>query len=105
MVIDTNNINTGAAGANRGRSSGVAGATSTNKAPEVAAKPETGSNDKVVLSSEAQNLNRLQAKISDMPDVDMDKVNAIKKALAEGKFEINAERIAENMLKQDELLS
>lgn len=107
MVIDTNNsINPGAAGANRGRSSSLSGAAANSKAPEAAGtQPEAGSKDKVVLSSEAQNLNRLQAKISDMPDVDMGKVNAIKKALAEGKFEINAERIAENMLKQDELLS
>src|SRR5690606_37637245 len=104
-VIDTNNnINSGGAGANRSRSSGVGSTNANSKAADLATKPESGDKDKVVLSSEAQNLHRLQAKISAMPDVDMDKVNAIKKALAEGKFEINAERIAENMLKQDELL-
>ena len=47
---------------------------------------------------------RLQAKISNLPDVNMDRVAAIKQAIAEGHFEINPERIAENMLNQDELL-
>lgn len=102
MVIDTNNsINTNGP---RGRSSGVA-STSGDKTPvaESSAKP-ANSKENVVLSQEARELNHLQAKISSMPDVDMARVAAIKQAIAEGKFEINAERIAENMLNQDELL-
>lgn len=102
MVIDTNNsINTTGP---RGRSSnGV-----SNTPPETTrtgTTEQTGKGkDDVVLSSEAQNLNRLQASISNMPDVDMERVAAIKQAIAEGKFEINAERIAENMLNQETLL-
>lgn len=100
MVIDTNNsINTTGA---RGRSNGV-----SNTPPETragTAEQAGKGKDDVVLSSEAQNLNRLQASISNMPDVDMERVAAIKQAIAEGKFEINAERIAENMLNQETLL-
>lgn len=61
--------------------------------------------DQVVLSQEAQTLGRLQAKINSSPDVNMEKVDEIKRAIAEGRFEINASRIAENMLNQDDLLA
>ena len=104
MVIDTNNINS-SGGANRSRSSApVVTTTSTKTQAAPVATPEPSAKDNVVLSSEAQNLVRLQAKISSLPDVNLDRVAAIKQAIAEGRFEINPERIAENMLNQDELL-
>jgi negative regulator of flagellin synthesis FlgM len=106
MVIDTNNINSGSTSSS---------SRSRNAAPVAPAAPKTqaasadavvsNSKDNVVLSAEAQNLTRLQTKISSLPDVNMDRVAAIRLAIAEGRFEINPERIAENMLKQDELLS
>lgn len=102
MVIDTNNgINTNGP---RGRSNSVSSTPADNRQATNAPEKPASDKDAVVLSSEAQNLNRLQSKISSMPDVDMERVNAIKKAIAEGKFEINAERIAENMLNQESLL-
>lgn len=103
MVIDTNNINS-SGGASRSRSSAPVVAPSTKTPSAPVAKAEPSSKDNVVLSSEAQNLVRLQTKISNLPDVNMDRVAAIKQAIAEGRFEINPERIAENMLNQDELL-
>ncbi len=104
MVIDTNNtLSTGGTGNGRNRPGGISGQSEQTPSTTSSKAPATGK-DNVVLSAEAQNLNRLQAKINDMPDVDLSRVAAIKKAIAEGKFEINAERIAENMLKQDELL-
>lgn len=103
MVIDTNNINS-SGGTSRSRSSAPVVTTSTKTQAAPVAAPEPSAKDNVVLSSEAQNLVRLQAKISSLPDVNLDRVAAIKQAIAEGRFEINAERIAENMLNQDELL-
>ena len=105
MVIDTNNINS-SGGASRSRTTApVTPANTTKTSTPAPAEAAVSSNkDNVVLSSEAQNLVRLQAKISSLPDVNLDRVAAIKQAIAEGRFEINPERIAENMLKQDELL-
>jgi negative regulator of flagellin synthesis FlgM len=103
MVIDTNNISS-SGGANRSRSTVAVVAPSAKALSAPANAVEQGAKDKVVLSSEAQNLVRLQSSISNLPDVNMDRVMAIKQAIAEGRFEINPERIAENMLKQDELL-
>ena len=72
-------------------------------APDAAPSGKSAS-DHVVLSQEAQTLGRLKAKINSSPDVDLEKVAEIRRAIAEGRFEINPERIAENMLNQNELL-
>jgi negative regulator of flagellin synthesis FlgM len=66
------------------------------------ASPKAG--DQVVLSEQAQTLGRLQSKVDSAPDVNLDKVAEIRRAIAEGRFEINPERIAENMLNQNDLL-
>ncbi len=81
----------------------------TNAPEAKAPAPDTGpiskgASDQVVLSQEAQTLGRLQAKINSSPEVDLAKVAEIRRAIAEGRFEINPERIAENMLSQNELL-
>ena len=60
--------------------------------------------EQVVLSEQAQTIGRLQSKIDSAPDVNMDKVAEIRRAIAEGRFEINPERIAENMINQQDLL-
>ncbi len=102
MVIDTNNINSSGSAPSR-----KAAPVTTNNAKTQTAATETvapSSKDNVVLSSEAQNLSRLQAKINSLPDVNLERVASIKQAIAEGRFEFNPERIAENMLRQDELL-
>ena len=70
--------------------------------PAAASTPKTG--DQVVLSEQAQTIGRLQSKIDSAPDVNLDKVAEIRRAIAEGRFEINPERIAENMLNQQDLL-
>lgn len=66
------------------------------------ASPKAG--EQVVLSEQAQTLGRLQSKIDSAPDVNLDKVAEIRRAIAEGRFEINPERIAENMINQHDLL-
>lgn len=108
MIIDPNNTLGSGSATNRSRTGSGSNVQSPTDKPADSAKnsPKSAAADAgVVLSSEAKTLNRLEASISDTPDVDMDRVEQIKQAIAEGKFEINAERIAENMLKQDELLS
>lgn len=103
MNFDTNN-NIGSVGSKNTRGK-VSAPAAESKAP--APKPAPGrteASDQVVLSQEAQNVSRLQAKISTSPDVNLEKVAEIRRAIAEGRFEINPERIAENMLNQEDLL-
>lgn len=69
------------------------------------AKPGVkASADQVQLSQEAKKLGQLQAKIDASPDVNLEKVNEIRRAIAEGKFHVNPERIANALLNQEELL-
>lgn len=107
MVIDLNNSinsNNSTNSTNSARSRSTAPATGGNKSPAAPVESGNVSKNEVVLSQEAQRLTRLQDNINNLPDVDTERVASIKKAIAEGRFEINPERIAENMLNQDELL-
>lgn len=104
MILNTNNT-LDSVSTKGTRSKPAAPSAPEAKTPAPDATP-AGKNagDQVVLSQEAQNLGRLQTKINSSPDVDLEKVAEIRRAIAEGRFEINPERIAENMLNQDELL-
>jgi negative regulator of flagellin synthesis FlgM len=104
MNINTNNtLDSVSTKGTRGKPAAPSAPEAKTPAPD-ATPVSKGASDKVVLSQEAQTLGRLQAKINSSPDVDLEKVAEIKRAIAEGRFEINPERIAENMLNQNELL-
>jgi negative regulator of flagellin synthesis FlgM len=103
-MINTNNT-LESVGTKGTRSKPAAPSAPEAKTPAPDATPASkGASDQVVLSQEAQTLGRLQAKINSSPDVDLEKVAEIRRAIAEGRFEINPERIAENMLNQNDLL-
>jgi negative regulator of flagellin synthesis FlgM len=104
MNFDTNN-NIGSVGSKNTRGKVSAPAAESKTPAPKPAPANSGASDQVVLSQEAQNVSRLQAKINSSPDANLEKVAEIRRAIAEGKFEINAERIAENMLNQEDLLS
>lgn len=59
-------------------------------------QPETDGN--VKLSAEAQSLKQLETQLKAAPDVDSDKVNALRAAVADGSYQVNAERVAEKLL-------
>lgn len=103
MTIDTNN----------GIRPGHNANTATGRTQSAATRPGADSKSPsskpversdVVLSQEAQSLGRLEDKINALPEVNSERVAEIRQAIAEGRFQINAERIAENLLNQDELL-
>ncbi len=106
MILNTNN-SLDSVSAKGTRSKPAASPSADAKAAETkatAAPAGKSAGDQVVLSQEAQTLGRLQSKIESSPDVNLEKVAEIRRAIAEGRFEINADRIAENMLKQNDLL-
>lgn len=59
-------------------------------------QPEADGN--VKLSAEAQSLKQLETQIKAAPDVDSDKVNALRAAIAEGSYQVNADSVAEKLL-------
>lgn len=54
----------------------------------------SGKEDSVKLSSQVQSLQSLEAQIKKMPDVDQERVDTIKSAIANGEYTINYERLA-----------
>ncbi|MGD8177325.1 flagellar biosynthesis anti-sigma factor FlgM [Marinimicrobium sp. ARAG 43.8] len=103
MVIDSgNSIKPGNGGNNR--SAGIPATENRSKTGDAQQSARAPQGDQVQLSAEAQSINRLEDQLSKLPEVDIERVASLKQAIAEGRFEINAERIAQNMLQQDDLL-
>lgn len=59
----------------------------------------------VSLTDTAAKLQRLEAQIANQPVVDSQKVESVKKAIADGSFKIDSNRIADKMADFESLLS
>ncbi|ADZ90307.1 flagellar biosynthesis anti-sigma factor FlgM [Marinomonas mediterranea] len=80
----------------------VAESNTASSGSSVNAK-ETLSEDTVQLSGTAQSLQSSQASLGETPEVDMDKVEQIKQALAAGEYKIDTEKLASNLVAMDSL--
>jgi negative regulator of flagellin synthesis FlgM len=79
--------------------------TSNSGAPQTDAKSSGASTEKSVqLSSQAQAIEKLEAKILSSDGVDRAKVDDIKQQIADGSYEINSGSIADKILAQETLL-
>ena len=59
--------------------------------------------DTVKLSGTAQTLQSQQSKIDNLPDMDMDKVERIRNAIATGEYKIDTRQLANNMASMDSI--
>lgn len=80
------------------------GVSSSSEKATPAATPADSTEKNVQLSSQAQTIERLEAKITTSEGVDSAKVEQIKQQIAEGSYEVDSQRLAENILNQDSLL-
>ncbi len=60
--------------------------------------------DQLSLTSSAQLLKELNDVVAATPEVDSSRVEAIKQAIAEGTYQVDAGRIADQLLKLDDQL-
>lgn len=95
MIIDPKAGLTGLSSQNSQRASQKPDAESGSKATSKNDAPKL---DSVQLSDQAQRLKRLEDNIASAPAVNDDKVAALRAAIADGSYQINAESIAEKML-------
>jgi len=58
----------------------------------------SASSDKVSLTNTAAKLKALEQKLASQPDVDMNKVSEVQKAIADGKYNVNPEHVADKMM-------
>ncbi len=61
-------------------------------------RPETGSSDQVSLTDTAALLQALDGQIQESSGIDTQRVQEIRQALAEGRYDIDPERVAEKMI-------
>ncbi|TNH69155.1 MULTISPECIES: flagellar biosynthesis anti-sigma factor FlgM [Aeromonas] len=68
--------------------------------PDVTTKPETrpAQSSEARISSTAQSVANARSQLATTSDVDMDKVNEIRKAISEGKLEIDLDALGQAIL-------
>lgn len=60
--------------------------------------PATKSGDSVKLSDQAQSLRQIEKDVANLPEVNSERVAAIKQQLEEGSYQINSRSVAEKLL-------
>ncbi len=73
-------------------------ARETNGASETTATSQV---DRVSLTDTAGDLRAMAKALTEAPPVDSSRVEAVKQAISDGSFRIDARRIAQNLLKMD----
>lgn len=58
----------------------------------------SGSSDTVTFTTTASEMLKLEESLANIPDIDNSRVAAIKASIAEGKYEINPEKIVDSLL-------
>ncbi len=71
-------------------------------APGISEKPQRISqSDQVHLSGKAKELDELKQIIQQMPEIRTDKVEALKKAIQEGSYQVDSLKVAGKMLEEN----
>lgn len=107
MVIDFNSPN-GPNGAGRSnQTTGAAGKREAGAVNNTAGQQpapqssQTESTSSVSLSAQAQQLQAIEEKLRDLPEVDNERVSQIKQAIADGSYQVDSSRIADKLLSLD----
>ena len=70
----------------------------STKATKAAPRAASSSGDQVDISPLSARLQEISAEMSGAPPVDASRVAEIKQAIAEGRFQVNPERIADGLI-------
>ncbi len=105
--MSVNNINgsNGQTTQRSGDSSKPAASTSTTERDTQANAPASGATDSVSLTDTAAQMRRVEASLADLPEVDNDKVAAIRQSIENGSYEVDAGRIADTLLQFESSLN
>lgn len=82
------------------RSGGVDGAPSAGRAGAGAASSGAGS-ESVSFTRTAEDLLQLETRLRELPGVDQARVESIREAISNGSYQIDAQRIVDNLLKSE----
>ena len=96
MAMDIKQVNT-AATSRINTNAASKGSASQGATAAPAQAQATQKSDSVSITPQAQQLQNVQTKMADMPDIDQKKVDEIKAAIAEGRYKIDPEKLATNI--------
>ena len=104
MSVDFNGIGPGQVNTQKTTADKPSGAQNTQPAAGEQAKAQAQSarGENVNLSSQAKDLKQLEQKLGDYPEMDDERIEQIRTALAEGSYKIDADKLAQKMLEMDE---
>lgn len=108
MAIDLNNLK--GVNPNQNNVSQNRGTASAPKADAEGVRSQGGGeggsdgDDSVQLSPEVQALQAVEARVQNVPEVDTERVEAIRNAIEDGSFEINNDRLASRLVSLERLL-
>ncbi len=105
MVIDFNRLNSStpastsrAGGTQGGKNEAIDNKAAGNTALAQPSATSGKSGEPVQLSSEAQQLQKTVDKLRDQPTVDSERVAKLKKAVADGSYQVDSQRVASKLL-------
>lgn len=103
MVIDFNASNSASRSAQSSAATGKRDATQAPGPAEQAAADKTASPESgVKLSSQAQQLQAIEERLRDLPEVDSERVAKIRQAISDGSYQTDSARIADKLLALEE---
>jgi len=68
--------------------------------PTPPAQNQVPAEDKVDLSSQSKEMNKISEALAAAPDVRAEKVEALKKQVESGQYQVNSDAVAEKMIKE-----
>lgn len=97
MVNEINNGLTQTVNGGTGKRSGRVDSVGADNQPSPEATSEAAG-DNIELSAQAQLLSQLEAQISRLPEVDQERVDALRDAINSGRFEIDSFSLAQDII-------
>lgn len=69
--------------------------------PEPTKAPAASQSDAVTISSQGREMQALQRRLAELPEVRTERVAALREAIERGEYRVSAEAIAERILQQE----
>lgn len=103
MVIDFNASNSASRSTQSGATNGKRDATEASRpAEQVAVDKSLSSESGIKLSSQAQQLQAIEERLRDLPEVDSERVAQLRQAISDGSYQTDSARIADKLLALEE---
>ncbi|MCH8497178.1 MAG: flagellar biosynthesis anti-sigma factor FlgM [Marinobacter sp.] len=101
MTVDFNGIGPGQVNTRKTAEQKPAAQPAAQQPAPERAKAAAARADSVSLSDQAKELKKMEEKLAQYPEIDDQRVEQIRAALADGSYKVDAEKLAQKMLEMD----